>query len=319
MSEYNYQNSPVNQVNKENKNKNLIIALLSIALLATWGYLFWDKSKTTETINEQTTKIETLDAEKATVQQEFDNALTRLDSLSSVNTGLQTQLHEEQKAIEEKKSEIRKILKDKNVTKAELAKAKTLVTDLNDKIASLEAEVARLTGENKELNAANTTLKGEKAVLETNLNRTKSENDELQKTVDVGSTFSASSIYITAVNERKGGKEKATTNAKKVDKLVVSFDIENRIAQSGPADMYLIVTGPDGKTITENGNTLATREDGNKNYTARIPVNYQKGTRQNVQFPIREGNYKTGNYKLEIYHNGFKIGESNKALKSSLL
>jgi len=56
----------------------------------------------------------------------------------------------------------------------------------------------------------------------------------LEKTVDVASTFSASNIQVTPVNEKKSGKEKTTTTAKRVDKLVVSFDVENRIAKSGP-------------------------------------------------------------------------------------
>ena len=319
MSDINYQSSSGQTDQNSQKNKNTIIILLSIALVASWGYMLWSKTKTDQTISTQAAQITTLDADKASIQQEFDNALTRLDSLSGANTVLQEQLTEEQKVIETKKAEIRKILKEKNVTKADLAKAKTMVSDLNDKIANLEAEVARLTGENKDLTAANTTLKGEKADLQNSLGRSKEENEALQRTVDIGSTFSASSISIVSVDEKRNGREKSTSNAKKVDKLVVSFDVENRIAESGPADMYLIVTGPDGKVVSAEGNTLTTREDGNKSFTARIPVNYTKGTRQTVQFPIRGGSYKTGTYKLEIYHNGFKIGESTRALKSSLL
>ena len=79
--------------------------------------------------------------------------------------------------------------------------------------------------------------------------------------------------------------------------------------------MYLIVTAPDGKTITESGNVLTTRADGDKSFTAKIPVDYSQGTRKNVQFPIRQENFQIGNYKIEIYHNGFKIGEGVRSLK----
>ncbi len=87
----------------------------------------------------------------------------------------------------------------------------------------------------------------EKQVLEQNLTTSTTEKEALAQTVDVGSTFSASNIQITPVNEKKNGKEKTTSTAKRVDKLVVSFDVENRIAKSGPADMYIMVTAPDGK------------------------------------------------------------------------
>ncbi|HQV61879.1 MAG: hypothetical protein IPN39_03510 [Chitinophagaceae bacterium] len=307
--------TPETQPNKNRNSKNLIIGLLAAGLLGTWGYLLWDKNKSGETISKQQAQIAVLDSAKTDIQMEFDNALARLDSVTGANNNLQGQLTDRQKEIDAKKSEIRKILNDKNATQAQLAKARTMIADLNDKITGLEAEVTRLTGENQELTAANTTLKDEKTALETNLTTTKSEKETLEKTVDVGSTFSASNIQVTPVDEKKSGKEKSTSTAKRVDKLVVSFDVENRIAKSGPADMYLIVTAPDGKVISDAGSILNTRQDGEKTFTARIPVNYEQGTRKPVQFPIKQEDFKTGNYKVEIYHNGFKIGEGVRSLK----
>jgi chromosome segregation ATPase len=142
-------------------------------------------------------------------------------------------------------------LKKKNATQAELAKAKDLITQLNSKIENLEADNARLTGENQQLTSANTQLTEEKTTLQQNLQTTTAEKDELASTVDVASTFSASNFQISPIHEKKNGKEKTTTTAKRVDKLVVSFDVENRIAKSGPADMYVIVTAPDGNVISD--------------------------------------------------------------------
>jgi peptidoglycan hydrolase CwlO-like protein len=318
MAETNYpsamEGTPVQPAKKSN-SKNIIIGALAAVVLGSWGYFLWDKNKSGEKISDQQTQITSLDSAKTEIQQEFDNALARLDSVTGANNNLQGQLADRQKEIDAKKSEIRKILNDKNATQSQLAKAKTMIADLNDKISTLEAEVARLTGENQQLTADNTTLKQEKSDLEQNLTVTKTEKENLEKTVDVGSTFSASNIQVTPVNEKKSGKEKNTTTAKRVDKLVVSFDVENRIAKSGPADMYLIVTAPDGKIISENGNVLNTRTDGDKNFTAKIPVNYEQGTRKLVQFPIQQNDFMTGNYKVEIYHNGFKIGEGVRSLK----
>ena len=44
-------------------------------------------------------------------------------------------------------------------------------------------------------------------------------------------------------------------------------------------------------------------------------VDYVQGTRKNVQFPLHQGDFQTGDYKIEIYHNGFKIGEGVRSLK----
>lgn len=307
------------QPQKSKNNKNILIGLLAVGLLGTWGYLLYDKNKSGEKITAQQSQITSLDSAKTDIQREFDNALARLDSVTGANNSLSgenAQLKAQyQKDIEAKKAEIRKILNDRNATKADLAKANAKINDLNKMISTYEAEIARLTGENQELTAANGTLKQEKADLETNLQTTQTEKSELEKTVDVASTFSASNIQVTPIDEKRGGKEKVSSKAKKVDKLVVSFDVENRIAKSGPADMYLIVTAPDGKVISDPGSVLNTRTDGDKSFTAKIPVNYEQGTRKSVQFPIQQNDFTTGAYKIEIYHNGFKIGEGVRSLK----
>jgi hypothetical protein len=182
----------------------------------------------------------------------------------------------------------------------------------------LETEVTRLTGEVITLTNTNTQLSTEKQNLETNLASTQTEKKALEETVDVASTFSASNIQITAVNERKSGKEKETSSAKRVDKLVVSFDVENRIAKSGPADMYIMVSAPDGKVIsneTTGGGTLTTRQDGDLVYTSKVTLNYEQGQRKNVLLPLYQEKFQKGDYKIMVYQNGFKIGEGVRALK----
>ena len=311
-------NSPQPQPQKGSSSKNIIIGVLAAGLLGTWGFLLYDKNKSGEKISQQQTQINSLDSAKTSIQMEFDNALARLDSVTGSNNNLQGQLSDRQKEIDAKKAEIRKILNDKKATEGQLAKARAMVAELNDKISGLEAEVARLTGENQVLTVANTSLKEEKSVLEQNLATTSAEKEELSRTVDVGSTFSASNIRVTPVDERKSGKEKSTSTAKRVDKLVVSFDVENRIAKSGPADMYLIVTGPDGKVITDasmGSSTLSTRTDGEKPFTTKVSIDYTQGQRKTIQYPIRNGDFGTGDYRIEIYHNGFKIGEGVRSLK----
>jgi myosin heavy subunit len=300
---------------KSKNTKNLIIGILAAGLLGTWGYVLYDKNKAEKQINDQQAQITKVTDEKGDLQQSFNASLARLDSITGANNSLQGEKTALQKEIETKKTEIRKILNDKNATQAQLAKAKTMIGELNDKITGLEAEVTKLTGENQELTTVNTTLKQEKTDLETNLQTTKAAKEDLEKTVDVASTFSASNIQVVPMQEKKSGKEKETTTARRVDKLVVTFDVENRIAKSGPADMYLIVTAPDGKVISEGGSVLNTRTDGDKNFTAKIPVDYVQGQRKEVQFPIHQNDFMTGDYKVEIYHNGFKIGEGTRSLK----
>jgi ribosomal protein S11 len=241
--------------------------------------------------------------------------LDKYDSVTVANNDLSGKLTGKQSEITKLKVEINSILKKKNATQSELARAKTLIEELNTQIETLQAENARLTGENQTLTSEKAQLIVEKDTLTANLNTTQAEKKVLEETVDVGSTFSASNISITPIKQ-KGDKEKETTTAKRVDKLVVSFDVENRITKSGPADMYIIVTSPDGKVMSEaTGGTFTTREEGDKSFTSKLTVPYEQGKRQNVQLPLTQDKFQTGDYKIQVYHNGFKIGEGVRTLK----
>jgi predicted nucleic acid-binding Zn-ribbon protein len=310
--------SPRNNPPRNNNTKNILIGVLAAGLLGTWGYFLYDKNQSDEKIQVTQTQANMSMSSRDSVQLLYNDALTRLDSLTGNNNNLQGQLGERQSDITKLKNEINSILRKRNATQAELSRAKSLISTLNGKIANLEQEVARLTGENQQLASNNTQLTSEKQVLETNLQTTTAEKDELASTVDVASTFSASNIQIKPVNEKKNGKEKETTTAKRVDKLVVSFDVENRVARTGPADLYVVVTGPNGQVVSDpsmGSGTLTTRTDGDRQFTYKSTLNYEQGTRKSVQIPLRQNDFQTGNYKIEIYQNGFKIAEGVRSLK----
>jgi len=299
-------------------NKNIYISILAAVLLGTWGYLLYDKNKSSEKIQLAQTQSNSYMSQRDSLKNMYDQAEVRLDSITGANNNLQGKLSDRQKEIDSKKAEIRRILNDKKATQADLNKAKAMIADLNDKITSLEAEVTRLTGENQQLTTANSTLTQEKTDLQTNLQTTTAAKEDLEKTVDVASTFSASDIKVTPVQDKKSGKEKTTSTAKRVNKLVVSFNVENRIAKSGQADMYVMVTAPDGKIVADTSlgsGTLTTRTDGDKPYTSKVSVQYEQGTTKLVELPIKGSHFQVGDYKIEIYHNGFKIGEAIRTLK----
>jgi cell division protein FtsB len=321
MANTNYpsaENSQTTVVKKSNNTtKNIIIGVLAAGLLGTWAYFLYSKNESDKTIQEKSVAVTQAMTARDSAQALYSLTLQRLDALTGENNTLKNQASDNNSQISKLKAEISSILSKKNASDAEVRRAKALIAQLNQTIANLEAENARLTGENQVLAANNTQLTTEKQVLETNLQTTTSEKDELAQTVDVASTFSASNIAITPVNEKRSGKEKTTTTAKRVDKLVVSFDVENRVARSGPADLYVIVTGPDGKVITDaaGGATLSTRQDGDRPYTYKTTVQYEQGTRKSIQVPMRQDHFQTGNYKIEIYQNGFKIAEGVRSLK----
>ncbi|MEO6232961.1 MAG: hypothetical protein ABJB11_00200 [Ferruginibacter sp.] len=299
--------------------RNLVIGILAAGIIGLGGYLAVDKNKTGEVIKQQEGTIATVTTEKSEVQKSFDASLARLDSMSTANTTLESSLKEKNGEVSKVKAEIRSILNKKNATAAELSRAKTLIASLNTTIESMQADIARLTQDNETLTQDKVVLNQEKVKLTEDLTATTVVKEELAKKVDIASTLNASNILITPINVKNNGKEKVSTVAKRVDKLVVSFDVVNRIAQSGTTDVYVLVIGPDGKPVSAESlgsGTFTTREEGDKSFTAKLPVELETAKKRNVEFAFKPGvNFQTGNYTIQIYQNGFKIGEGTRSLK----
>jgi uncharacterized membrane-anchored protein YhcB (DUF1043 family) len=299
--------------------KNLVIGLLAAGFLGTWGFVLYNNNKQDQVQQQQQTQIAKVTDEKGQIQKNFDDALVRLDSLTGTNNKLQSELASSNSDIAKKKAEIRSILNKKNATTAELTKAKALIGDLNGKITDLEKQVQDLTTQNTQLTTDKTQLTQDKEKLTQDLQTTTATNQDLEKKVDVASTLNASNITITPVHAKKNGEEKVTTTAKKVDKLIIAFDVDNRIASTGPTDVYVCVTGPDGKpvSVTALGSgTFTTRDEGDKPFTAKVGVDFEAGKKKSVQFAMKQDNaFQKGLYTIQIYHNGFKIGEGTKELK----
>src|ERR1700722_6065481 len=299
--------------------KNLVIGLLAAGFLGTWGYLLWNNNKQEQVQTQQQAQISKVTDEKGQLQKNFDDALVRLDSLTGTNNKLTSQVTENNGTISKLKQKIRGLLNKQHLTDAEKKKAEDLIKELNDKIGNLEQQVAQLTQDNQQLTADKTQLTADKQQLTTDLSTTTAAKQDLEKKVDVASTLNASNIAITPMHEKSDGKDKETTTARKVNKLVIGFDVANRIAQTGNTDVYVCITGPDGKPISVpalGSGSFTTREDGDKLYTAKVPVDFESGKSKSVQFAWKQNSeFQRGNYKIEIYHNGFKIGEGTRELK----
>jgi hypothetical protein len=267
-------------------------------------------------MQQQQTQIAKVSDEKSDIQTSFDASLARLDSMTSANNNLNSELADKKTEIGKLKTEIRSILNKRNASAAELTRAKKLIDQLNEKIGGLEADVARLTEENQVLSNDKVVLTQEKEKLTQDLATTTEVKQTLEKKVDVASTLNASNIAITPVDIRKNGKEKVSSKAKRVDKLVVSFDVTNRIAAAGQTDVYVVVIAPDGTPISSGAETFTTREDGSKSFTAKLPVEIETAKKKNVEFAFAPGNkFQQGSYKIQIYQNGFLIGEGIRELK----
>jgi hypothetical protein len=309
-------------VTKEEKKglNNLVIGGLVAALLGTWGYFIYDKNNVKEEVQQKQTLVATVSTEKEQLQRELEDAAMRYDELKTGNAKKDSIITERDADIASKKAKIQTLLTKVNATSQDYAEARRLIVSLNNDIEGYKQQIAVL-------ETQKTQLIQEKVVVTEQRDRARRESDstrlivkQKENLIDVGSTLHASNFNIVGINEKRGGKEKETSTAKKIDKLRVSFDLnQNLIANDGQKDLYVCITAPDGQPIAVQAlgsGTFTERNGQERAYTQKVVVNYNQSQKQTVSFDWKQNSdFQKGDYRIEVYNNGFKVGETTKTLK----
>lgn len=301
--------APGNVPEKPRGGRGVLYGILIAALLSTWGYLIWDKSKSNQEKEQLQTQVVTIDSSKSAVEEQFQATLAQLDFLKTQNDSL---MRTKSKEVSDLKARIQSILSKSNATAGELAEAKRLISQLQSQTDVYKEEIER--------------LKGEKIVLVTQRDSIKrdfdtvtAKNQELAQTVDLGSVLQASNIKITPIHVRGSGKEVETSKARRADMMRISFDVDNRISTAGQKDLYVCITAPDGTPLAVEalGSGRFTLADGTeKLYTVQKTIDYSTGEKQNVAIDWKQNSdFKPGDYKVEIYEKGYLIGQGTVAMK----
>lgn len=294
----------------KNYNK-VLIALLSLSLFGNL-YLFVSKNKVTEQNNFLISENTDISAAKDTLQNQYDAALARLDDLTGKNAELDQLVKEKDGELDKLKAEIKSLLTKKNATISDLKKAQSLIVTLRGKVKTYEERIAELEQSNVELTTTNEELNQENQAIT-------AEAAQLKK---LGSVLHISNIRMEPINQKRNGeKEITTTRAKRVDILRVVFDIdENRIAESGMNEVFVLIQGPDGQLLSNAayGSGVTSDADGAPlNYTIVKRVNLEKGQKMtNVSVDWKQdSSYPKGDYTISFYNGGFKIGSGSVKLK----
>ncbi len=308
----------------KNKWRDYLTAGLIIALLGTWAYIIWDKSKTKETIQQKDLVISNTVTEKDELQKDLENATRLYDMIKTSSANMlhskDSTISRRDREIAEKRNKIQQLLSKANATKEELAQAKGLIASLNGDIAGYRTQIETLQGEKIVLTQEKNLVIQQRDKVQNNYDSVSNVVLQKEGVIDIASTLHASNFSILGINEKSSGKEKETTVAKRVDKLRITFDIdENRVAQSGPKNIFVCITGPNGKPLAAEAlgsGKFNTREGEQKPYTQKLDVNYTQGKRQTLSIDWQQNSdFEIGNYKIEVYNNGFKIGEGVRSLK----
>ena len=145
--------------------------------------MIYDKSKSKETITQLQTQYSNVDSARNEIQEEYNDALARMDSLTGSNTQLAGQLSDRQKQLEQMKANIKSELSKKN---ADISKLKAMINDFKGQVDNLYVTIDSLKAANQELTVTNQkvtaerdTIAAQKTVVEQNLATTQEEKSEI--------------------------------------------------------------------------------------------------------------------------------------------
>jgi cell division protein FtsB len=306
----------IQQNEKDKKSKTYLMILIGalLALNIGIGINLWLGNKEKQ---ELTTKVETLTNDKVTLNKEVDDLKTELDALRTENEGLNAQMTEKDLAIEQKIKQIKLLLSKGKLSESEYRKAKEEIASLRGQIEDYKLRIAELTKSVEGLTA-------DKTVLTQNLSEEQARSLEKDKaleskdrTIAMAKRLHSSNISATGVRERKmfGKKEVETEKAAKVQEIKIRFMLDqNLVADPGDKDIFVKIIGPDGAPLASK--TETTMVDGTPTlYTEKKTVDYQNEKVEQVVYCKKQGNFTKGEYTVEIFAEGYKVGSSKFVLR----
>lgn len=186
-------------------------------------------------------------------------------------------------------------------------------------ISQLKEQLGIATSKNQELSDQVTGLESEKRQLSDSVTSYSAQNRELNEKVTLASALRAENLEVNAISakgkEREGGKYKA----KRIDKLRVSFNLgENAVAKQNEKDIYLRVLDPDGAVLSDMATGSGSFVYGGKEiiFSSRQNIHFSNSKQKVDIFYGRGGvTMKDGKYVIELYSEGFKIGQGDFTVK----
>ncbi len=186
-------------------------------------------------------------------------------------------------------------------------------------IAQLREQLGIITSKNDELSEKVTGLESEKTELYDSITTYSVKNRELSEKITIASALRAENIQINALSSKGKERDGGNYKAKRIDKLKVSFQLsKNAIAKQDQKDVFLRILDPDGASLSDMATGSGTFVYGGQEiiYSSRQSVSFNN-TGQTVDIVYGRGGIplKSGKYVIELYSDGFKIGQGDFSVK----
>lgn len=290
---------------KKDKSNKVLIALLTLSILANVGLMFMlmDEKGRTEQLSGENIEIT---SEKDNLEMELNDMLAQYDSLSSDNDTLNEQLAGERSRVEE----LIKKVKSGNWT---IYKLKKETESLRKIMKGFVHTIDSLNTANIELKAENQNIKGELGKERDKSTLLESEKSKLAEKVKIGERLQAVFIESYGQKVKNNNIHKRTEKAKSVEKIKTCVTIgENDLAKKGKKIVYVRIIGPSGKVLTlSEDKTNMFEFDGVRGlYSVKKEINYENQEIDVCLYWDVKTNVTSGKYIVYTYADNHEIGST---------
>lgn len=290
------------QQNNSNSSLKVIIAILAILLVGSLVYIY-KLSTEAKTVQIELTKTI---SEKDSVMKDLQDLKATYDAAIAENTSMSEELIKE-------RDKVVNLMNDLKNSKGDVSKYKS-------QVAALQANMKTLMAENEGLKKQNTVLTSQRDSTVVVLGESKKynevlvgQNENLSKTVELGSKLTVLNMKTAAYKVRSSGKQIETEKAGRADVLKISFTIaENKIAKSGDKTYYVQVI--DSKNNVLGDKKTETFGDKSLTYSFIANVKYENKT-VNVSEDLAGKDFAKGSYFVNVFDKNELVSKSSFTLK----
>ena len=321
----------------KSNNLSILSIVAFIVLIGAVGYLLMSNSSLKSDLKEKKEAFLDLEKVHTELDQNYESALQDLEDLRGDNQELNDLIDVQKEELGKQKKRISGLI----WTERELGKAKTELDKLNkmaeqylEEINTLKASNESLLAENNELSVSNRNLSSEldfnkkrvtnldsmQRILVKDNEGLSESNTRLSTKVDIAEAIKINYLEVKGLEYRDNGNHKEKSRAKRVDILRTCLTTEtNIVTPSGDTEFQIRFTSPAGEVlyVEELGSgVMMNKLTGDiVRYTTSGTVNYNnEDMTACIDFKPNFG-LASGNYTVEVFNNGFNVGNGTFRLK----
>ena len=309
-----------NQQEEKRERKGGWIWLLLLLLLSSIGmniYLFMSTEAKEQRLNKEMVSSAEL---KKDLEGQLEKIRSERDDFKGLSAEKEEEIKKKDAELEARAQKIALLLKDNKMTYNQYIDAKDEIDKWKYDAGVFMKERDQLREENKKLSAENKDLNAEVTKNKKDIDHLTDENITFKNKVALGEQLKAPNMQITGIRMRSSGKEKETNRATQIEKIKICFDVpENHVADNGNRDIYIKVNDPSGQpvVIQSLGSGTFTYLGAESSYTTKDQIFYDNAPKNFCIYWgfAKDAHLKEGTYTIELYTEGYKMGEKNFTVK----